>query len=1188
MNTITSTYKAKQDLNESTMNINSAEKVKEIFGQALEIAKENRNEFLATACYQNQDLYKEVFSLLVAHEEAESFLEKPAANFAAKLVKHEKENLASNSKEAFLEQLTGRVIDGKYLIEKQLGQGGMGAVYQAIHLGTKRPVALKVIAPQFMAHTEFVERFKREAEAAGRLSHPNVVNVTDFGIAAFGSAQIAYLVMEYLKGLTLGALLKKKGKLPISFTIDILEQVCLAIEEAHSQGIIHRDLKPDNIWLEPDGRGNYHVKVLDFGLAKLHSTQPTTNLPASISNLLPTVDPNKISLSFDYQKIKTNKQQPSDNESATVFYDEKDTKIMEPSQTAGNLDPQSVPEWLTRIGMVLGTPLYMSPEQCSGQALEKSSDIYSLGVIAYEMLTGEAPFTGSMQELIQKHIEIAPIPLQKKRKNIPSAIADLVMTALAKKPQERVISAKAFAIALRANSEGEIPLIHQAFGIYWKEFFPIARVSIVINFIFILFSSLLTASLIQLNFTFPLESIFQLIWWVFPLLGILLTGEVSTGAFTLAVKQFQETGAISSTKVISGLNKPLSQILITALQNYLLAISQIWKFVFPAYHSLVYSSFTSPSLVLENKQPYQVRQSSKELVTKFYSLASSLKLRFLITKVISFLLFLVSFMVCYVSLGQSEQYSVTISLIATILLPGLFMIVVNPLIDMATALLYFKAREANGEIVYQQKGLEEIEISEKLKFSRRRKVLIAISLVFSIVFSSFSYILIIPPFGKPLIAERPVIEKLSNEENAWFEYELALQDMLEFPIGFNYSNNKPSQEFVREMISQQMKNPGFSNLEKVALREEEFNEQQLSYLDSHKEAIKHLLKGAKRPKAQFYNELPATATSLTPNLLQIRALTILAAAKVRRLLDQGKTQEAVELALANYKMATDIGAEVNTTLISTLISIVCRGIAAKSLFSVIYLGTTTAEMDKEIARRVDEQDRRMPNAYQTLVWETQAMDISMEEVLIKRKYSSLNQEFFVYTSSSKVPWARAFPGLCIRTYNSLRTINQQYLQKVGSGLENWDFASTQEVYQELLNTEFKDILRLSPSDTIARNIFYISIPNMLSTMKSLYVGNSFGKGVTIFAAASAYKKEHGKFPDTLDLAINGLGLNPQIDVATNKKVGYRLEDDKPVIWLAGVDGQDNNGKIAYPAIERDKPTFGKDLVYRYGKYPLVD
>src|SRR2546422_7138956 len=143
-----------------------------------------------------------------------------------------------------LEQLIGQVLDEKYRVDKQLGQGGMGAVYLATHLGTKRPVALKVIAPQFMANVEFVERFRREAEAAGRLRHPNVVNVTDFGFASVGEARLAYLVMEYLNGCNLGDMLKEKKRLPISFVIDIVEQVCLAIDEAHKQGIIHRDLKP--------------------------------------------------------------------------------------------------------------------------------------------------------------------------------------------------------------------------------------------------------------------------------------------------------------------------------------------------------------------------------------------------------------------------------------------------------------------------------------------------------------------------------------------------------------------------------------------------------------------------------------------------------------------------------------------------------------------------------------------------------------------------------------------------------------------------------------------------------------------------------------------------------------------------------------------------------------------------------
>src|SRR6185312_5018135 len=168
-----------------------------------------------------------------------------------------------------VEEYVGEVLDEKYRLEHLLGKGGMGAVYLATHLGTERYVALKLISPQFMRNNEFVERFKREARAAGRLRHPNVVDVTDFGFATTDAGQVAYLVMEYLDGCTLGEILDEEKNLPVSWSLDILEQVCSAVHEAHQQGIIHRDLKPDNIWLEPNQRGGYTVKVLDFGIAKL-------------------------------------------------------------------------------------------------------------------------------------------------------------------------------------------------------------------------------------------------------------------------------------------------------------------------------------------------------------------------------------------------------------------------------------------------------------------------------------------------------------------------------------------------------------------------------------------------------------------------------------------------------------------------------------------------------------------------------------------------------------------------------------------------------------------------------------------------------------------------------------------------------------------------------------------------------
>src|SRR5262244_1173337 len=173
-----------------------------------------------------------------------------------------------------LERYVGQTLDEKYRLDRLLGQGGMGAVYLATHLGTERYVALKLIAPQFMRNEEFVERFKREARAAGRLRHPNVVDVTDFGFARAGADRVAYLVMEYLDGCTLSDVLAEEERLPLYWVVDILDQVCSAVHEAHQQGIVHRDLKPDNIWLEPNRLGSYRVKVLDFGIAKLGEAGP--------------------------------------------------------------------------------------------------------------------------------------------------------------------------------------------------------------------------------------------------------------------------------------------------------------------------------------------------------------------------------------------------------------------------------------------------------------------------------------------------------------------------------------------------------------------------------------------------------------------------------------------------------------------------------------------------------------------------------------------------------------------------------------------------------------------------------------------------------------------------------------------------------------------------------------------------
>jgi serine/threonine protein kinase len=319
--------------------------------------------------------------------------------------------------------VVGQTLDNKYKIEKELGKGGMGTVYLATHVGTERPVAVKVIASEFMQRAEFIERFRREARAAGRLRHPNVVNVTDFGFANADGGTVAYLVMEYLDGCTLGEILEEEKRLPLSWTIDILEQVCSAVEEAHRQGIIHRDLKPDNIWLEPNQRGGYTVKVLDFGIAKLEEQiNNATELTLLDFPISPTEKYDPKSTIAEHKQTNTiaesrnrtiasesatfalNKKinalnseagtmiQPLeaiDSESGTMILPAVQTKILSSEQedsvgtkliprddnnatklisekieTGKALTNTPLTSELTHVGAVLGTPLYMSTEQC--------------------------------------------------------------------------------------------------------------------------------------------------------------------------------------------------------------------------------------------------------------------------------------------------------------------------------------------------------------------------------------------------------------------------------------------------------------------------------------------------------------------------------------------------------------------------------------------------------------------------------------------------------------------------------------------------------------------------------------------------------------------------------------------------------------------------------------------------------
>jgi serine/threonine protein kinase len=399
-----------------------------------------------------------------------------------------------------LETYVGEILDDKYRLERLLGKGGMGAVYLATHLGTDRYVALKLIAPQFMRNEEFVERFKREARAAGRLRHPNVVDVTDFGFSSSGPNRVAYLVMEYLDGCTLSDVLQEEDRLPVYWVVDILEQVCSAVHEAHQQGVVHRDLKPDNIWLEPNGLGGYRVKVLDFGIAKLGEAAPldlefipparvdedaVTQIPLNRS--IPSTMAAGVAQTEAHESpaparevleaatlinpVANDEPESQGGDQATRMFSRARSTVADGRLTAMPVSDAVSDTGLTRVGAILGTPLYMSPEQCRGEHLDARSDIYSIGVIAYQMLTGSTPFNGETTTIINAHKESQPLPARELNKKLPKRVSRAVMSALEKDRAARPQTAAAFANAMRANADGLGTLYRRAFSLY-SEYFP--------------------------------------------------------------------------------------------------------------------------------------------------------------------------------------------------------------------------------------------------------------------------------------------------------------------------------------------------------------------------------------------------------------------------------------------------------------------------------------------------------------------------------------------------------------------------------------------------------------------------------------------------------------------------------------------------------------------------------------------
>jgi serine/threonine-protein kinase len=282
--------------------------------------------------------------------------------------------------------LIGKTVDnGEYRIVERIGTGGMGSVYKAEQPSMNRMVAVKVLHSKYAERDDLVSRFRREARAMSQLSHPNTARVYKFGQLDDGAA---YFVMDYMEGKNLAHTVRQHGPMAYERAINIMVQVCGALDEAHRAGIIHRDLKPENIFLTNQAGTADFPKVLDFGLAK----------------------------------------------------------VSEKQMGRGSL-------MVTQQGMVFGTPEFMSPEQTQGETLDRRSDIYSLGLILYELLTGKLPFEATKPlEIMKAHVQEPPIPLSERVEGLtfPPELDRVLDKAMAKRPEDRYADAVEFAHALRA------------------------------------------------------------------------------------------------------------------------------------------------------------------------------------------------------------------------------------------------------------------------------------------------------------------------------------------------------------------------------------------------------------------------------------------------------------------------------------------------------------------------------------------------------------------------------------------------------------------------------------------------------------------------------------------------------------------------------------------------------------------
>jgi len=645
-----------------------------------------------------------------------------------------------------LERYVGQVLDDKYRLERLLGQGGMGAVYLATHLGTERYVALKLIAPQFMRNPEFVGRFKREARAAGRLRHPNVVDVTDFGFSGAGTDRVAYLVMEYLDGCTLSDVLAEEDRLPLYWAVDILEQVCSAVHEAHQQGIVHRDLKPDNIWLEPNGLGGYRVKVLDFGIAKLAEAgaQPEAALEAPRINQhaddTPTVhlsdaplahtaaagvaemEPTRLSLgslgNLESETLVQPFNQVTEEARATQEVQDGDqTRLLDAAapHTASSRNPEhrttdalstAATSGLTRVGAILGTPLYMSPEQCRGENLDARSDIYSLGIIAYQMLAGSPPFEGDTNSVIRAHSESQPTALREQNRKIGKRVSRVIMSALEKDRTARPQTDVAFSNAMRANADGLGALYRRAFALY-SEYFPkffklslLAHIPVIIVTLMALALRLAEARLGKVPMIVLAIPIALLQIVASFVTASIVSGVTAIIVTQLAVAPHKPVELRAALRVLRARWRPF---LNTGVRFSLRLILGFILLVIPGIVMTMRYSLWGPVVLMEGLE-------RKAALKRARALASRSWRTIIFATCIQFLVPTLTGAVFGALIGASTPKKGSLHIEITSQASALIRIFVLPLMSIVPALLYLKMRQFGGETLNEvMSQIEEVE-----------------------------------------------------------------------------------------------------------------------------------------------------------------------------------------------------------------------------------------------------------------------------------------------------------------------------------------------------------------------------------------------------------------------------------------------------------------------------------------------